>query len=274
MVSKDDILSETPTLPLPSLLTQARPLMRSFSSSAHSIAIVLLKLLSGHLGLSEPSLESLHRLRAISGDQVRFLKAPPQNQDDARIALGEHTDFGSVTILFNRLGGLQVEVPPNVRADSSYVDSVKSSHSANSDGDQDPWMFIRPLPHHAIINLGDALTKFSAGILRSNVHRIVPAPGLQASSTKYSVVYFARPEDDVVLRRLVHPQQAQDGRNIEEGRGTCAWNTGGEEDETMTSKDWIIKRALARSTRVAEKDGGAVERDSGGFPIGLGDTSK
>ena len=271
MVSKNDILSETPALPLPTLLTQSRPLMHSFTISAHSIAIVLLKLLSGYLGLFEPSLESLHRLEAISGDQVRFLKAPPQKQDDVYISLGEHTDFGSITILFNRLGGLQVKVPPNLETEACRTNSAEYKNGADSDKDQGRWMFIRPLPYHAIINLGDALAKFSNGILRSNIHRIIPAPGLQASGTKYSVVYFARPEDDVVLKSMLHSGQTKDHENVQEGKGTDAWTLKGEIQENMSSKEWIYQRALARTTRLFHE---GIERDSGGFPVGLGDTSK
>ncbi|KAF1958642.1 Clavaminate synthase-like protein [Byssothecium circinans] len=55
---------------------------------------------------------SLHRLYSPSGSHVRFIRAPPQPVDQRSLALGEHTDFGSLTILFNRIGGLQVR-PPN-----------------------------------------------------------------------------------------------------------------------------------------------------------------
>ena len=48
------------------------------------------------------------------------------------------------------------------------------------------------------MNLGDALVKFSAGVLRSNIHRVVPPPGVQGCETRYSLVYFSRPEDEVV----------------------------------------------------------------------------
>ena len=34
----------------------------------------------------------------------------------------------------------------------------------------------QPLAGHAICNIGDALTVYSAGILRSNLHRVVSAP--------------------------------------------------------------------------------------------------
>lgn len=146
---------------------------------------------------------------------MRFVKAPPQPADDRRTALGEHTDFGSVTILFNRLGGLQV-LPPGADAE---------------------WVYVRPLPGHAIVNLGDAMVKFTNGLLRSNIHRVVSPPGEQGDSTRYSLVYFARPEDDILLRRL-------------EGSERIPALEDGVEEEVINSKDWIIRRALGNRVKV------------------------
>jgi isopenicillin N synthase-like dioxygenase len=139
------------------------------------------------------------------------VKAPPQPVDDRRTALGQHTDFGSVTVLFNRLGGLQV-LPPGADAE---------------------WVYVRPLPGHAIVNLGDAMVKFTNGLFRSNIHRVVAPPGLQAESTRYSLVYFARPEDSVILSRL-------------DGSSKIPVMDDGEMEEEISSKDWIIRRALGR----------------------------
>jgi hypothetical protein len=58
--------------------------------------------------------------------------------------------------------------------------------------------------------------------------------GEQAKCTRHSVVYFARPEDDVVLRRL-------DGKRIpkaREGNGS----EGGEGG--VRSAEWIRRKAL------------------------------
>ena len=56
-------------------------------------------------------------------------------------------DVKTYSLLFNRLGGLQV-LPP---------------------GDDAKWSYVRPLQGHCVVNLGDAMVKFTAGILRSNV---------------------------------------------------------------------------------------------------------
>lgn len=209
-VSKDDILALSPPLPSPTVLTKHRPLLKSYMLSAHSIVSLLLDHLNTHLRLPASTLASLHRMDKASGDQVRFVKAPSQPAEDRRTALGEHTDFGSVTVLFNRLGGLQV-LPPGEGAE---------------------WCYVRPLPGHCIVNLGDAMVKFTNGLLRSNIHRVVSPPGQQAKHARYSLVYFARPEDDVVLKRL-------EGEVIPP-------LVGGAKEEEVNAKDWIIRRAISK----------------------------
>jgi isopenicillin N synthase-like dioxygenase len=176
---------------------------------SHAIVTLILDILNKQLSLPKGTLPNLHRRQAVSGDQVRFVKAPPQPVDDRRTALGQHTDFGSLTVLFNRVGGLQV-LPP---------------------GADTEWVYVRPLPGHAIVNLGDAMVKFTNGLFRSNIHRVVAPPGLQAESTRYSLVYFARPEDSVMLRRLEGSEQIPRIRD-------------GQVEEEINSKDWIIRQAF------------------------------
>lgn len=181
---------------------------------------------------------ALHRLMAKSGDQIRFVKAPPQEQSTKGVALGEHTDFGSVTILSNRLGGLQVRLPEHmapIRPKREEGEASDVEKRLCGDG----WCYVRPLPGHCIVNLGDALVKFSKGMLRSNIHRVVAPPGRQGEMTRYSLVYFCRPEDDVLLRSLVD----------------CGYDNG--EEEIVTTKEWILRRALGR------REVGGWEKSSG-----------
>ncbi|THH18274.1 hypothetical protein EW146_g2677 [Bondarzewia mesenterica] len=50
-----------------------------------------------------------------------------------------------------------------------------------------------PISGHAICNLGDAIAVFSAEILRSNLHRVVPPPKKQAAYDHWSLVFFTCP---------------------------------------------------------------------------------
>ncbi|KAJ5721443.1 Oxoglutarate/iron-dependent dioxygenase [Penicillium malachiteum] len=210
--SKDDILGISNQLPAPNILQQeeTRPLLKSFMLNSHKIVTLILKILNDKLGLQPNILPNLHRQTSPSGDQVRWVKAPPQPLSDRRVALGQHTDFGSITVLMNRLGGLQVQLPAN--------------------GSEGEWVYVRPMPGFAVINLGDAMVKFTNGLLRSNIHRVNAPPGAQADYMRYSLVYFARPEDQVLLRRL-------DGSNIPELQVA---------EQEVCSKEWTIRRALGR----------------------------
>jgi len=237
-VSKDDILANMPPLPAPKLLEKHRPLLKSYITTSHSLITLILTHLNAHLALPPNTLQNLHNLHAISGDQVRFIKAPPQPPADRRTALGAHTDFGSVTVLFNRLGGLQVRLPSSIDAVPPATqpvgeERVEIEALTVGDGEQ-RWAYVRPLPWHAIINLGDALVKFSKGILRSNVHRVVAPPGLQAEGTRFSLVYFSRPEDDAILKPLRESPLVKE---------RCGDAEGG---EGVDSKTWILRRALGR----------------------------
>ncbi|KAF1943882.1 Clavaminate synthase-like protein [Clathrospora elynae] len=252
-ISKDDILALTKPLPSPALLNLHRDQYKTYIQSSHAICMLITSLLSERLALTREvraagGLQAIHRLGVRSGDQIRFVKAPPQEQSLKGIALGEHTDFGSVTVLFNRLGGLQVRLPEGIApvAPTSTSPPTEVERRLCEDG----WTYVRPLPGHCIVNLGDALVKFSSGTLRSNIHRVVAPPGEQGSFTRYSLVYFCRPEDDVVLRSLV------------EG--------GEEEEEQVTAKEWILRRALGRRKADGwEKSGGTegVSMRGGGVRV-------
>ena len=75
------------------------------------------------------------------------------------------------------------------------------------------------------------MVKFTNGLLRSNIHRVVSPPGEQAKETRYSIVYFSRPEDEVILRRL-------------EGSDIIPELEEGDKDEEMNSKEWIKLQAM------------------------------
>lgn len=243
-ISKDDVLGLSERLPCPDIVNdeEQRGLFKSYIERSHAVCASIIDLLSSRLPLSQDAkrnggLEALHTLNVTSGDQIRFVRAPPQESATKGVALGEHTDFGSVTILFNRLGGLQVRLPEHMSAVPPEQDGMSDTEKSLC---EEGWCYVKPLPGHCIVNLGDALVKFSSGRLRSNIHRVVAPPGRQGDETRYSLVYFCRPEDDVMLRSLMED--------------------GDEEEEHVTAKEWILRRALGRREKGGwEKSGGTEE---------------
>lgn len=137
--------------------------------------------------------------------------------------------------LFNWLGGLQIRRPDN-----------------------DQWVYVRPVPGSPIVNLGDAMVTFSAGILRSNIHRVVPPPAPQDKLDRSSLVFFARPEDEVILRRL--KGGIIDEQPVEENP-----------EPEMTAQEWWMKRGTGVLPGIFTKKG--FEPHAGG-DIYAGQTAK
>ncbi|KAJ7452216.1 Clavaminate synthase-like protein [Mycena latifolia] len=176
-----------------------------------SIAVnnTLLDVFNDKLGLPKGTLLRLHRQEEHSGCATRSTLSPPIAD---RQVISAHTDFGSLTFLHNRLGGLQV-FPPGAET----------------------WQYVKPIPGHAICNLGDAMVIFSGGILRSNIHRVVNPPGGQGTFPRSSLVYFMRPADTVVLRALTEGSpliaeavaSSPDVKNFDTG---------------VTAREWLARR--------------------------------
>ncbi|KAK3081757.1 hypothetical protein LTS18_003023 [Coniosporium uncinatum] len=194
--AKDSIINNA-SWPIPSTVKSNQHLFEPFVTTAHKTGLGILKLIGEKLGLPEEEVTNRHRITQSSGDQVRMTRSPPLSAAAAlekQIATPAHTDFGSITLLFNWLGGLQIWEPED--PDGSKFWS-SSRHSEKGE-----WKYVRPIPGYAICNLGDAMTRFSNGVLNSGKHRVLPAPGPQGEFVRYSIVYFVRPEDAVPLQVL------------------------------------------------------------------------
>jgi len=220
-VAKDDALA-WPTQArrtYPSSVTaRMESTIAPFIRKSVEINNTLLDVLNDRLGLPPGALLAKNTVGEWSGSEARVIRNPPVNvvvekgqSQQPGLAIGSHTDFGSLSFLHNRLGGLQVLVPG-----------------------AETWQYVKPLPGHAICNLGDAMALFSGGILRSNLHRVVPPPGTQSALERWSLVYFTRPGNPIVLRALV-----EDSPLIAEAVASTpekSFETG------VTSLEWFSRR--------------------------------
>ncbi|KAF8990930.1 Clavaminate synthase-like protein [Cyathus striatus] len=216
-VSKDDALawpSQAHRPYPPTVNNRMDSTIKPFVQKSLEVNNTILDVLNDKLGLPSGSLLKLHPPDEYSGSEARVIKNPPNpnpNSGDVKQAIGSHTDFGSLSFLHNRLGGLQVLVP-----------------GAES------WQYVRPIPGHAICNVGDALSIFSGGILRSNLHRVVPPPKAQGYHERWSLVFFTRPGNSIVLRAL--QEQSDMVAKAVESTPEKNWNTG------STASEWFARR--------------------------------
>lgn len=219
-VSKDHVHGIEPSREYPPEIEAAKPLIRDFTKNAHECGMVVLSTLARQLGLPPATFTDKNIFSLPSCDHCRLTRKTPHVDDKRAIGLPSHTDFGSITILFNWLGGLQIQ-----------------SHDPAKLGE---WEYVKPVPGHAIINLGDSMVIFTNGELKSAKHRVVPAPGEQASVDRYSIVYFVRPTNDVLMKPVekfeANGQVKVAGKFYDEF-------VVGDKDKVFTSKDWMDARA-------------------------------
>ncbi|KAF9014303.1 hypothetical protein BDQ17DRAFT_1386729 [Cyathus striatus] len=215
-IAKDDALSfpevQHQRYPEP-ISTHMESVVKPFVSECDEISKTLIEVFNECLDLPDGSLGRLHSIKGPSISEARCIKVPVISEADGdKIALGAHTDFGSLSFLINEIGGLQVLRPG---------DTV--------------WKYVVPRPGHAICNIGDALNLLSGGILKSCVHRVVPPPGFQSRHERWSLVYFSRPGNSTILNAL------------ENDSFTIAESVCRSEDPSIyrpgaTAKDWFYRR--------------------------------
>ncbi|GAA5829462.1 hypothetical protein JCM11251_005060 [Rhodosporidiobolus azoricus] len=183
-VAKDDALAypEVKQRTYPPTVVERMDTVTRFVRSSDDVLQKLMAVLEPRLGLPAGTLAALHKEGDISGSESRcILKPAPGDKGympegvgedgNPAAAIGAHTDFGSFSMLHGRgCGGLQV-LPPGTSQ----------------------WQNIRPLPGHAVCNVGDTLSVYSGNIFKSNIHRVVPPPAPQNEYPRWSLVYFIRP---------------------------------------------------------------------------------
>ena len=229
-VAQDDILGNEPRRANPPPVHQNRETFHYFIKDALPITELILSVLDTHLGLPDGTLASLQSQDQPSGTVIRMIRYPPRSSQDSGSALLGHTDIGTMTILCNVLGGLQI-LPPGV------------------DDEESNWQYVKPEPECVIINLGDALVEWTGEILRSNKHRVTFPPGKQAECPRFSVAYLIRPAKNVSMKRLVGtfiPSAAEDGV----------------EELAMNAGEWEMQKAMAL------KSGKDCSRSRGGRELG------
>lgn len=110
---------------------------------------------------------------------MRYLHYPATGYevgDAAQMGAGAHTDYGSITLLFqDEVGGLQLR-----QGDGSWLD-------------------VEPVPGAVNINTGDLMTHWSNGRYLSTEHRVLPRIGHR---DRYSIAYFSDPDDNTLVQCL------------------------------------------------------------------------
>ena len=104
--------------------------------------------------------------------------AEQEGLDDNESRAGAHTDYGSITLLFqDDVGGLEVK--------------SKEGH----------WVAASPAPETIVVNIGDLMQRWTNDVFCSNPHR-VKQPEQSRHKDRYSIAYFCTPNKNQIITCL------------------------------------------------------------------------
>ena len=132
---------------------------------------------------------------------------PPLDQEEAHWGVGEHTDYGVLTILKqDAVGGLEVK-------------------------SRSRWIPAPPLPDSFVCNIGDMLDRMTGGLYRSTPHRVRNLSG----RGRLSFPFFFDPSFDARIERIELGRSGSPSDDREE-----RWDTASVHEFQGTYGDYIL----------------------------------
>jgi len=175
------------------------------------------------------------RHRRPSGCTVRLLHYPAlptgtELEDEVDIRAGAHSDYGSITLLFQRPSqpGLEILTPSSTWAPVPvFPNGYKTSTT------------FPPI----LVNIADLLSYWTNGLLKSTVHRVIfPKDARRGGEDRYSIAYFGHPSDDAELVPVPSKMVAERAMSKEEKVG---YGGGADGEKAMTAKEHLERRLAA-----------------------------
>ncbi|CZT41074.1 related to gibberellin 20-oxidase [Rhynchosporium secalis] len=186
--------------------------MLKFHDLAKELHINVMRAIAVGMGLPESYFDSY---TDVGDNTLRLLHYPEVKKsmftsNKLQVRAGEHTDYGSITLLFQDMrGGLQVKSPKG-----TFVDAT-------------------PVPGSVVVNAGDLLARWSNDTIKSTLHRVVEPPAPEEGDVhpaRYSIAYFCNPNFD---------------RQIEAIEGTYGGEKGPKKYEGINSGEYLVQRLAA-----------------------------
>ncbi|EHL02299.1 putative UPF0676 protein [Glarea lozoyensis 74030] len=129
---------------------------------------------------------SKHEYSSKSEDHLRYMIYRPRSESQDALVDNSwsraHTDFGSLTLLWSQnVAGLQIKTK------------------------EGEWKYVPAVDGGIICNVGDAMQFWSAGYLKSTIHRVTRPPPDQDHIHRLGLFYFVRPGNEVDIAPAPSP---------------------------------------------------------------------
>ncbi|KAH8924696.1 flavonol synthase [Atractiella rhizophila] len=222
----------------PELIKTVLPEIESFARDLHTHVLDPLHILFARaLELPEDYFTKIHRYEEKSEDHLRYMKYSKFTpEENARIKDGwarGHTDLGTITLLFRQpVAALQIKQPFD-----------------------DQWKWVKPQDGTLTVNTCDALSFLTGGYVKSTIHKVNVPPKDQQHVDRLGLLYFARPENTVVLRAIKESPVLQRLGLTENELEKAAKETGA---PLPNMEDWTFKKQKWQQAGGYQRDRHAV----------------
>lgn len=205
-------------LPAEEELPGFREVIDQYAKDMFQLARRLLSLMALVLGLPRDFFEQ-HLTAPVATH--RLLHYWPLKDFNTEIGVGEHTDYGLLTILKqDSVGGLQV---------LNAKDSI--------------WVHCCPVDDAFVVNLGDMMSRWTASRFKSTVHRVVNV----SPEERYSVPYFLEPNmDSLIVHGALCDGALGKGQDLTEHQRRCRlrklWQESRKHEAASATAEDILER--------------------------------
>jgi isopenicillin N synthase-like dioxygenase len=168
---------------------QFKQTMLDFHNTCKELHMQIMRAIALAMGIEESWFDGF---TDVGDNTLRLLHYPgvsksvfKRSDGQEQVRAGEHSDYGSITLLFqDSRGGLQVRSPKG-----TFVDAT-------------------PIADTIVINAGDLLARWSNDTIKSTKHRVVEPPpkkeddGSDSYPPRYSVAYFCNPNFERTIEAI------------------------------------------------------------------------
>ncbi|GAA4762943.1 isopenicillin N synthase family dioxygenase [Microbacterium gilvum] len=150
-------------------------------AEADDVARVMMRIFADALGLAPGHFDLMtdHSLNVLRMNNYALPDGTRVDLDGDLIGMGEHTDFGIVTLL--------------------WADDVKGLQVLDADGG---WHDVSPLPGALLVNLGDVTARMTNERWRSTLHRVKPPVIDGTIRRRRSAAFFFDGNVDAVIETI------------------------------------------------------------------------
>lgn len=156
----------------------------------------LLKLIALGLGIND--INTFTKLTRNGWHHMRVLRFPPISEISIR-GIGAHTDYGLLVIAVqDDIGGLYVRPP--VEGENRNRNWMSDESSAGMYENDEPWIFVKPMPSVVTVFPGDILQLMTNGYLLSTPHQV-----RLNTKERFAMAYFHEPNFNTCVGSVFTP---------------------------------------------------------------------